>query len=153
MKEALNILNSKETKHVLKLLEEEFGFTGNFKQYAVLQNKKDKLYLVNREIANIPLDALGIDSIGMYFGEVMGYGIRLSIEGSQLIGKDCTKNVIEIAPDEMKAWLRGHDLELEGEYHGFVLLKSGNDFLGCGKFKEGKILNYIPKARRITAED
>lgn len=152
MKDTLKILNSKETKQIVKLLENEFGFAGELKQYAVLQNRKDKLYLVNRDIASIPLDALRIDSIGMYFAEVMDHGIRLSIEGSQLIGRDCTKNVVEIAPGVMRTWLKGEDIEAEG-FSGFVLLRCGDDFLGCGRAKEGKILNYIPKARRILADD
>ena len=153
MKKTLKILKSKEIKEIVRLLGQEFGFAGDLKAYAVLRNTKDKMYLVNREIATIPLDALGIDSVGMYFGEVMDHGIRLSIEGSQLIGKQCKKNVIEIDAAVMRTWLKGQDIEIAGQHQGYVLLKCGKEFLGCGRYKEGKVLNYIPKARRILAED
>jgi NOL1/NOP2/fmu family ribosome biogenesis protein len=35
------------------------------------------------------------------------------------------------------------------EYDGFVILKHENDFLGTGKYKNEKILNFVPKARRF----
>jgi len=34
---------------------------------------------------------------------------------------------------------------------GFVIVKSSNDFFGCGKIKENKMLNYVPKSRRLAA--
>ena len=35
------------------------------------------------------------------------------------------------------------------ENNGFVILKYKTDFVGCGKVKEGKILNFLSKIRRV----
>ena len=31
----------------------------------------------------------------------------------------------------------------------YVILKSGEDFIGCGRISKGKIFNFVPKNRRI----
>ena len=87
----------------------------------------------------------------MYLGELRNGELRLSIEGSQIIGKGSDKNIADI--EDTRAWLRGEDLELVGDYSGFVIIRHNKDFLGCGRYKEGKILNFVPKARRLKCSD
>jgi NOL1/NOP2/fmu family ribosome biogenesis protein len=88
----------------------------------------------------------------MYFCEIDRQGIRLSIEGSQIVGPKAVQNVVEISEEEAKRWLKGEDLEKEcKDCNGFVILKHNKDFLGNGKYKNGRILNYVGKARRISA--
>ena len=106
--------------------------------------------MVNKEISKIELSKLRINTIGMYFCEVNPIGIRLSIEGSQLIGPKATKNITELDEKQGKQWIKGEDLEIEGDYSGFVLIKSNNDYIGTGKYKDGKIFNYVGKERRIS---
>lgn len=146
----LKILNKKEIKKLLELIKNQWGFKEEL-DYAFLINKKDKVYIINSDIKNIDLEKLKIDSIGLYFGENIKGEFRLSIEGSQIIGPHAVKNITEIDEKEKKEWLRGNDLvkELKGE-NGFIIIKSNEDYLGCGKYREGKTLNYIPKARRLT---
>ena len=91
-----------------------------------------------------------INSIGMYFCEIDKLGIRLSIEGSQIVGPLASKNIAEISEEQAKQWLKGEDLEVEGNYSGFVIIKHNDDFLGAGKYKDGRILNYVSKSRRIS---
>ena len=87
----------------------------------------------------------------MYFCE-LGKEIRLSIEGSQLVGPKATKNIAEITEQQAKQWLKGEDLEIkDNHYSGFIIIKHDNYFLGAGKYKENKILNYVGKSRRINA--
>ncbi|MBI4140217.1 hypothetical protein HY485_00100, partial [Candidatus Woesearchaeota archaeon] len=100
-------------------------------------------------VDQIDFSKLRINSIGLYFAEFRNNELRLSIEGSQIIGPKATKNVVELNNDELKQWLRGEDLEKECDENGFVIIKHGNDYLGCGKIKEGKVLNFVPKARRL----
>ena len=45
--------------------------------------------------------------------------------------------------------MSGMDIEKETSAGGFALLRHGSDFLGSGRIKEGKILNFVPKARRM----
>ena len=144
------ILNSKEKKRIVSMLKEQYGYDQKF-SYVLLQNQVGRIYIVNEEVFSLDLDKLRINSFGTYFGTEEGDAIRLSIEGSQLIGSLCKKNVAEISKDLVKVWLFGSDLEVEGDFKGFVVVKSGSDFLGCGRFSNDKIHNFIPKTRRISS--
>ncbi|MBC7094569.1 hypothetical protein [Thermococcus sp.] len=87
---------------------------------------------------------------GLYFGKIESDGIRLTIEGSFLVGPKATKNVIEVGEEDAKLWLSGKDLKTSTEMRGWVILKWGLYYLGCGKAKDGIIKNYVPKERRIN---
>ena len=79
--------------------------------------------------------------------------LRLSIEGSQIMGPYAKKNVLELSKEASRDWLKGRDLAVETDCSGFVIVKSGDDFMGCGKVKDNKLLNFVPKIRRIVCED
>ena len=144
----LKILNNKEVKGILKLLDNQFGFKDRL-DYVFLMNKKNKIYLVTKDIERIAIDNLRIDAIGLYFGEVNHGSLRLSIEGSQMIGKRARKNIVELDKEDAELWSMGNDIDKEFDVYGFVILKHKKDFIGCGKYKEGKIFNYVPKERRL----
>ena len=148
----LSILNKKEIKKILEIIREQWGIDAEL-DYAFLKNNKDKIYIANKEVFNLDFKKLRINSIGMYFGQLKDNTLRLSIEGSQLIGKDAKKNVVELDKGEVRKWLKGIDLDKEADAKGFVIMKHGSDILGCGKVQEKKILNYVPKARRIQSSD
>ena len=44
--------------------------------------------------------------------------------------------------------MKGIDISYNGK-SGFVLIKYENDFIGCGKITKDKILNFVPKERRL----
>ena len=144
----LKILNSKEVKHILGSIEKQWG--AKLSLNCGFLRKDDKIFIVSRDISKIDMSKLRINSLGLYFCEVYD-GIRLSIEGSQIVGKEATKNIIKINEEQAKEWLKGEDFELKGDYSGFVILKCNDDFLGSGKYKDGKVLNFVPKERRINA--
>jgi|TARA_B100001971_G_scaffold215003_1_gene256313 NOL1/NOP2/fmu family ribosome biogenesis protein len=164
----LKILNTKEIKQILKLIENQWNAKLKL-DYAFLKNNKSRVFIVNKDISTIDLEKLRINSIGMYFCETRNNEIRLSIEGSQLVGPKASKNIIEIDEEQTKQWLKGEDLEImkirefsgyqksevflsikENDYSEFLIIKHNNYFLGTGKYKENKILNYVSKSRRIN---
>lgn len=144
----LKILNSKEKKEIIKLLEKNYGFKEEL-NYVFLKNKDNKIYLISKDIQKIDLLKLKINSLGLYFGEIKGNEIRLSIEGSQIIGRYAKKNVLKLDKDKIVEWLKGFDIDFETKERCFVIIKNDGDFYGCGKIKENKILNYVPKIRRL----
>ena len=148
---SLHFLNKKEVKKILSLVKEQFD-SEIVLEYEFLVNEKNKVYIVNKDIAKIDLTKLRVNSIGLYFGELHPEGLRLSIEGSQLIGPTAKKNVLELNEKELKEWIRGEDLVKEVDVKGFVIIKHADDFFGCGKIIQGKILNHYPKVRRINLE-
>lgn len=152
MKESLRILPGKEVKFFRKYIKEQWG--ADFKDdFAFLMSNKNKIYLVNKDVALVDLSKFWISSVGMYFGEFRKNTLRLSIEGSQLIGPLAKKNVVEIPDVFVVPWLRGIDICFRAEGNDFVIIKNKSDFIGCGRIKEDRILNFIPKARRLMVED
>ena len=112
-------------------------------------NNKDKIFIVNNDISKIDLDKIRINNMGMYFGEMKDSNLRLSIEGSQLIGNSVKKNILELDDYELNSWVKGEDFVMETELNGFVLIKHKNDFYGTGRMGNGKLFNFVPKARRL----
>ncbi|MBS3158676.1 hypothetical protein J4206_05300 [Candidatus Woesearchaeota archaeon] len=147
----LKILNNKEIKEIYELIDRQWGARIKL-DYGFLRNNKSRVFVISKDIARIDTSKLRLNSAGMYFCETGAKGIRLSIEGSQIIGPKAAKNVAELNEEEAKKWLKGEDLEKEcKDCSGFVILKNKNDFLGAGKYSNGKILNYVGKTRRINA--
>ncbi len=149
----LKILNTREKKDILKTIKEQWG--AELKTDLVfLLNSKFKLYLMSKDFAKLDESSLHIDKIGMYFGEVMkNKEIRLSIEGSQMVGPIAKKNVVEVSDGEAKVWLHGNNIIRKNiKESGFVIIKNNDDFIGCGRVKEEEILNLIPKTRRILSD-
>ncbi len=145
----LKILNSKEIKEILHLIESQWGARIKL-GYGFLKNAKNRFFIINKDISEIDTSRLRINSAGMYFCEIDDKGIRLSIEGAQIAGPKAKKNVVELDEGETRKWFKGEDLEKEcKECSGFVILKYNDDFLGCGKYSNGRILNYVSKTRRI----
>jgi NOL1/NOP2/fmu family ribosome biogenesis protein len=108
---------------------------------------------VNKEIAKIDFSKIKINSIGMYFGKLFKDELRLSVEGAQLVGKKAKKNIIELNDGEARSYMKGNDIEKDSDCSGFVLLKNNKDIIGTAKYSNGKIMNYMPKERRIKASD
>jgi len=149
----LTPMKSKEVKELLKKFKEQWGFDEDM-DYQFLLSSRDKVWIVNHDITKIDLEKLRTSTIGLYIAELSDKGgIRLSIEGSQIIGPKANKNVVELNDKEARSWLKGEELIWDEEFYGFAIIKHGKDYLGTGKFKEGKILNFVPKTRRILAPD
>ncbi|CAD5244283.1 methyltransferase RsmF C-terminal domain-like protein [Thermococcus camini] len=99
------------------------------------------------------LEIRGPDRNGVYFGRIESDGIRLSIEGSFLVGPKATKNVVVLDDERAKRYLAGESVEIEDkELHGWVIVKWRSYFLGSAKAKEGRLINYVPRERRLKLE-
>ncbi len=149
--QTLAILNTRDIKRIRQAFEETYGafFTGD---YAYLQGKDGRLSLINKDISRIDLQKLRVDKFGLYVAEIKGSSVRLSKEGAQLLGKearDKLKNIVELDGREIKAYFHGIDLRKDlGAEARFVLIEYQGDIVGCSKYKEGIILNYLPKIHR-----
>ncbi len=147
----LQILNTRELKEIKKALTKQFNFKGKL-PYVFLISPRNRLYIINKDLSRIDLNKLGtkIDSLGLYFGEYKNTTIRLSMEGSILIAKHSSKNILELTDPEIKKWLKGEDLFKDlGKKSKFIILKHKKDILGCGRYKQERIFNYVPKERRM----
>ncbi len=157
-KESLKILNSREKKDINQKLKEHWSCELD-KEFVFLFSNKNKLYIAEKDISLIDMDKLRVDNLGLYVATIDNKGVRLSIDGSQLLGPKAKKNIVGIPEELVKDWFKGKDLNLEdietGDSKGFVIVKNkdNDDFLGCGRLTaERGLINFVPKARRI-AED
>ncbi len=146
--ENLRILNSKEKKNIYMLINEQFGCDLD-EEYEIFMNSRNRIFLLNKDFVKIDISQLRVNSLGLYFGEIYNNELRLSIEGSQLIGKTAKKNVLDLEDEQAAKWMKGEDFEIDSDLKGFVLVKNNSIFLGCGKISNKKLYNYVPKERRV----
>ncbi|MFH1210822.1 MAG: hypothetical protein V1645_02795 [archaeon] len=144
----IKVLNKKEVKRVVKSLEEDFLIKDLKLDYVFILGADDKVFLVDKGFAGLDLSKLRVNSVGMYFGQLQDGRVRLSIEGSQIVGPLAKRNVVELSKGQVEDWIRGVDVDLGGG-SGLVIVKYGEDFYGSGKISKGLLLNFVPKSRRI----
>lgn len=141
----MKFLNSKEKKVLLKTINDYFGSNFETDDRIYITNQ-DKIYLITKDIEKIDIDKIKVRNMGLYLGQIMQGAIRLSIEGSQLIGKTATKNILQVDEDLLKK-LKEEKFEISCN-DGYYLVKYRDHFLGCIYVKNNIAHNYIPKARR-----
>jgi len=139
-------LNAKEKKQFISECEEQFGSSPG-KDLVYFKTSKEDVFIVSRAIEQIDTTNLRVNSFGLYIAE-WKRGVRLSIEGSELVGKTATKSVVELSDEETAAWIKGEDIYKELP-KGVYIIKHGDDFIGCARSTEGRLINHVPKTRRI----
>ncbi|MEK6914406.1 MAG: hypothetical protein AABW83_02035 [Nanoarchaeota archaeon] len=143
-------INSSEKKRIIEKLNSQFGIENL--PYLFLKFGQDKIRIYSGNLSKIELNYLEknirIENIGLYFAREQEDGIRLTIDGIQLIKNQIIKNILEINDNEAIEWLKGRDLEIKTD-KSFKIIKNKNEFIGCGKSTGEKITNFIPKERRI----
>ncbi len=128
----------------LKLLREQFGVEEI--DFSLRMGGSGRLYAYRE--CDIEIEEI---ASGVYFGKLEKDGLRLSVEGCYLLGEKIKKGIVKLSREQAERWMRGE--ELEGEAEGYVVLRWRKYFLGCGKGKNGKILNYLPKERRLQESE
>ena len=146
----LRILNTRKKKEIFNELKQTYGFDKKLEGDLFLsQNQNLFLLTGGREVIEKGQERqLRIDKAGLYIGTLADDGVKLTVEGSQLIGPDANKSVLEISDEQLEPWVTGEDLEFQGE-EGYYIVKHKNDFLGCARAKKNIAQNLVEKNRRI----
>lgn len=147
----LKKITGKELNNFIKKLNNQFGIKKIPGE--IFMRGKERVFLFTgnfneKELRNLE-KATFIERIGTYIAKIEEYGIRLSIEGSQIFKDQITKNFVELNEKEKETWMMGHEILKPSENTGFVIIKYKNDMLGTGKASKEKITNFIPKSRRL----
>ena len=146
------ILNKKEKEKILEPLQERFGIEKL--PYLLLKTGREKIrgfsgHLSREELKHL-MDAVVVEIIGIYLlKEDKHEAFRLSLDGVHLLSSSLKKNILDISDEQAAHWLKGEDIEVDKELFGFYVIKNNSDFLGCGKASQGRLVNFIPKERRI----
>ena len=143
------VFSKKRVKEVSNLIKKQWGAVFDFRDYVLIETKDGRFSIISKNFADLPLDKLRINMLGLYFGQLRNGSLRVSIEGSQILGPFATKNVFELDKGLAKLWIAGYDLEVKDHPKEFVLVKYKDDFLGSGKVKDNKLFNFVPKPRRL----
>jgi NOL1/NOP2/fmu family ribosome biogenesis protein len=149
--EPIKLLTGKERTKFINKLNEQFGID-NIKGN-LIKRGKERVFLFEGNLGKKQIDELSkatfVERVGVYLAKEEEMGIRLSIEGSQILKNKITKNIIELTKKEMQTWMMGHEVLRKNNFTGFAIIKYKDDMLGTGKASEEKITNFIPKSRRL----
>jgi len=150
-KKNLYFLNSKERREIIRFLESQFNYKGRIDE-GMLMNWLDDVFIVSTGIKGIDLEKLRIKKIGIQLGRVAKEELILTIEGAQLVGNDCAKNIIDISDVQAKLWFEGRDIGMNLEDKkmdaSIYLIRNNGDFIGCAKFRQEKLINNVLRDRR-----
>ena len=156
----LKLLNRAKKQKILDLLNEEYGIE-NLNYLFLQTTRKLRIFsgALSKEEMIEWLKNINIDNIGLYFASWEDSGIRLNLDAVHLISKQASKNIIHLAEEQADSLFLGSEIELNIENkkeiemnnvkEGFIIVKNKEDIIGTGKLTKTRILNYLPKERRI----
>lgn len=79
----MKILNKKQTKKLLQLVEKQFKTKINTDCY--IKRYENKFYLISKDITRINLEELNIKSVGLYFGKIENQKFTPSAEAAHIL--------------------------------------------------------------------
>ncbi|MCD6477734.1 MAG: hypothetical protein J7K87_01900 [Candidatus Aenigmarchaeota archaeon] len=150
------VLSRDEKKKLEKIIKEKYGCDIDIKNFIVFLTGEDKIWIANGDFdTSLLKDIKRIYSMGLYFGRLKRNDkIKLSIEGSNLIGKKARKNLVELDKKEAEKFMLGMDVKpqriINSNLNEFVIVRHGDYTLGSGLLRDGFVENLTPKARRIS---
>lgn len=132
-------------------LAEDYGVPAEALEGWSLRTPEDgsKVYATRADPADVPAPAA---RVGVRLGDWDGEGVRLSIEGADLL-EDHLDPVLDVGDDDAKAWLVGDDVPAPDDHAGpyLVLRWAGRGWiLGAGPVRDGVVENHLPRGRRIA---
>jgi len=151
----IKFFNENEREKILKQLKQQFEIKDIPFKLARLGKERLIIFSGNisdREVLNLDRVA-HIEGIGLYFAKEQMDGIRLSIEGSQLLKEQINKNIFELDEKQAEQWMLGNEINIKTDKRGFFIMKFKDDFLGTGKISAEKISNFVPKNRRLKSKE
>jgi len=146
-------LSKKELLHVAKYLDEIYGINHKaLKEYEFMK-KKDDLWLVSKKATTlIPFERQGLKVNTIGFRAMRNSFTntpKITTNFAQFLGSKIKKNIRELTENELEIYIHGHDIDANGEFIGYCVLKYGKNVIGVGLYKDNIIKNQIPKGRSL----
>ena len=154
----IKFFSEHEKERIIRILNQQFGIKDLPFSLARLGKERIIVFsgdISNREILNID-EVAHIEGIGLYFAKEEMDGIRLSIEGSQLLKNQITKNIFNLDGKQAEQWMLGQEINIDtsdADKKGFFVMKFKEDMLGTGKISNNRITNFVPKPRRLKSRE
>lgn len=150
----VKFMNSGERKRLFEQLAKQFDFDDSvLRNMLLFETGKEKIRGFSGTMTRDELVELSkianVEIIGLYLFKQEGE-LRLGMDGSQIIGDFVQKNIIDLDLEQLNAWFRGEDLEVDETIgSGVYVLRYEDRVIGCGKSDGKKLVNFVPKERRI----
>ena len=146
----IKFIQSGAKKKLVKELNEQFGIS-KLPSWIFLETGKKKIRgfsgtMTKDEIKELT-EIANVEFLGVYLIKREGQ-LRLSLDGSEILKEKIDKQIIELTELQKEDWFHGKNLDLILE-SGIYVIKFENDFLGCGISDGKKLINFMPKERRI----
>jgi NOL1/NOP2/fmu family ribosome biogenesis protein len=130
-----------------RLIESQFGVKP-LPGCRLLQSGQNRIRVISQEAYELVPQVPFIQVAGLYMGERRPNGIRLSLDGAQLIGPRAVRQILALTSEQAAAWLRGESIDVEDSRSGYLIVSHRSDILGCGSLSGGRLHNFLPKDRR-----
>ena len=147
----IKFIEKSEKREIISKLEEQYGISEL--PYLLIMIGKEKIRAYSGSLSKVEIMQLGksvnIELIGIYLMKIEKDGIRLSHDATSLLKDRITKNILDINDEQAKEWLKGDDIFTDNKNFGYFVLRNKGNLIGCGKLSQGRIVNFVPKERRI----
>jgi len=149
----IRFIKTPEKRRIIEELNAQFGISEL--PFLLIETGKEKIrgftgHLSKEEIMQIGKLA-PVEGIGIYLLKKENVEWRLSFDALHLLKEQITKNVFEINEQQLNEWIRGNDLDIQASA-GILVISYKGDFIGSAKSSGNKLLNYVPKERRLKSK-
>jgi len=148
----IHFIKTPEKREIIAQLNKQYGITEL--PYLLIETGKEKVRGFSGSLSKDEIQNLGqlarIELIGSYLIRREN-DMRLSFDALHLLKEQITTGIIDIDEKEYEEWIRGYDLNKKAD-NGTFAIRFNDDFVGCGKSTGEKILNHVPKERRLKSK-
>ena len=145
----IHFIKSSEKKDIIEQLNKQFGIEDL--PYLLIESGKEKIRAFSGTMNKDEILELGrmanIEAIGLYLIK-KEHDLRLSFDATQILKEQIKNKIVEIDEKSYNLWIRGYDLPIVTK-NGAVVIKYQDSFIGCGRSNGEKIINHVPKERRL----
>ena len=147
----MKFIKSGEKKRLLKELKEIFGIE-KLDSWILVETGKKKIRgfsgnMTREEIKELS-EISNLEILGTYLVRKETTVLRLGFDATQILKDKITKGIFELSDSQLESWMNGNNIN-ENVEKGIYVLRHADDFVGCGISNGEKIINFVPKERRI----
>ncbi|MEM2740300.1 MAG: hypothetical protein QXQ29_05825 [Candidatus Bathyarchaeia archaeon] len=153
--ERYRVCSDDEVKRILSFLEEKYGFPRHiFDGYTFLVRGGNSIWVFSGHPSMLEMtpsvNAAGIRALHLSIKKTL----KPTTIFLQVFGRYATKNIVELrSEEEAVTFMSGGSIAREYNVEeGFVIVKLGDDILGCGFYSNGVLKSKIPKTSRVKSE-
>jgi NOL1/NOP2/fmu family ribosome biogenesis protein len=127
---------------------ERFGIPGDAFAGLRALEEQETIFVGTREV--MEFDAVRPMRRGIRMARVYPYSMKPTTFGMQVLGRQATRNVIELSDEQVRRLINGESLNIEANAeNGFVLLRWKGFVVGVGFYKRPVLKSQIPRFRPI----